>query len=108
MKILIDECLPAALKRSFTPYGHVCATVREAGFGSKKNGELLALAEGVWDTLLTSDKNMKYQQNLAGRNISILVVRAQSNRVADLLPLLDACIEALQRIQPGQVIEVSR
>jgi len=39
--------------------GHECQTVRRAGYGSKKNGELLALAEGQWDVLLTSDR--KYQ-----------------------------------------------
>jgi hypothetical protein len=40
MKILIDECLPAALAASLTALGHQCDTVRQAGFGSKKNGEL--------------------------------------------------------------------
>jgi len=45
MKILIDECLPAALKKNLTALGHDCQTVRQAGFGSKKNGELLTLAE---------------------------------------------------------------
>jgi predicted nuclease of predicted toxin-antitoxin system len=46
MKILIDECLPAALKATLTELGHECETVRRAGYGSKKNGELLMLAEG--------------------------------------------------------------
>lgn len=41
MKILIDECLPAALKETLTALGHECETVRRAGYGSKKNGELL-------------------------------------------------------------------
>ena len=45
MRILIDECLPAALKTSFAALGHACETVREAGYGSKKNGELLTLAK---------------------------------------------------------------
>jgi hypothetical protein len=44
--------------------GHKCQTVRHAGFGSKKNGELLTIAEGQWDVLLTSDRNIKYQQNM--------------------------------------------
>jgi len=47
-----------------------CQTARRAGYGSKKNGELLALAEGQWDVLLTSDRNIKYQQNMAGRIVS--------------------------------------
>jgi predicted nuclease of predicted toxin-antitoxin system len=46
MKILIDECLPDELKESVAAMGHECQTARRAGYGSKKNGELLALAEG--------------------------------------------------------------
>ena len=65
MKILIDECLPDELNESVADMGHECQTVRRAGYGSKKNGELLALAEGRGDVLLTSDRNIKYQQNMA-------------------------------------------
>jgi predicted nuclease of predicted toxin-antitoxin system len=90
MKILIDECLPAALKENLISLGHECQTVREAGFEPKKNGELLNLAEGRWDVLLTSDRNIKYQQNMAGRNVSILILCAKSNRMKDLVPLMPA------------------
>jgi predicted nuclease of predicted toxin-antitoxin system len=55
MKILIDECLPSELKGTLTEMGHECQTVRQAGFGSKKNGELLTIADGRWDVLRTSD-----------------------------------------------------
>jgi predicted nuclease of predicted toxin-antitoxin system len=106
MKILIDECLPDELKDSVTTMGHECETVRRAGYGSKKNGELLMLAEGQWDVLLTSDRNIKYQQNMTGRSVSILILRAKSNRMKDLLPLMPACAEALISIQPGRVVEV--
>ena len=106
MKILIDECLPAALKENLTALGHQCQTVRQAGFGSKKNGELLTLAEGRWNVLLTSDRNIKYQQNMTGRSLSILILCAKSNRMKDLLPLLPACTQALLSIQTGQVVEI--
>jgi predicted nuclease of predicted toxin-antitoxin system len=106
MKILIDECLPDELKDSVTAMGHECQTVRRAGYGSKKNGELLMLAEGRWDVLLTSDRNIKYQQNMIGRSMSILILRAKSNRMKDLLPLMPACAEALLSIRPGRVVEV--
>ena len=52
MRILIDECLPAPIIESLTPFGHECKTVREIGLGSKTNGELLAAADGNWDVLL--------------------------------------------------------
>jgi predicted nuclease of predicted toxin-antitoxin system len=108
MKLLIDECLPAALQGSLTSLGHECQTVRKAGFGSKKNGELLALAEGQWNVLLTSDRNIKHQQNMSGRSVSILILCAKSNRMKDLLPIMPACAQALLSIQPGQVVEVGR
>jgi predicted nuclease of predicted toxin-antitoxin system len=106
MKILIDECLPAALRGTLTEMGHQCQTVRHAGFGSKKNGELLSLAEGHWDVLLTSDQNLKYQQNMTGRTIAILALLAKTNRMIDLLPLIPACARALLSISSGRVVEV--
>ena len=106
MKILIDEWLPAALKGTLTALTHDCETVRRAGFGSKRNGELLRLAEGRWDVLLTSDRNIKYQQNMTGRNVSIVILCAKSNRMKDLLPLIPACAQVLLSLQPGRVVEV--
>ena len=106
MKVLLDECLPHDLKPHILALGHECQTVREAGFGSKKNGELLALAEGAWDVLLTNDKNIQYQQNMATRSIAILIIRAKSSRVADLLPQLSACAHALKTVKGGQIVEV--
>jgi predicted nuclease of predicted toxin-antitoxin system len=101
MKILLDECLPAALKGALTELGHECETVRKAGFGSKKNGELLRLAEGQWDVLLTSDRNIKYQQKMTGRHVSLVILCAKTNRMKDLLPLMPACSQALLSVRPG-------
>ena len=106
MRVLIDECLPAGLKESLVALGHECETVRRAGYGAKKNGELLSLMEGQWDVLLTNDRNIKYQQNMSNRNVSILVLCAKSNRIKDLLPLMPACAQALLSILPGSVVEV--
>jgi predicted nuclease of predicted toxin-antitoxin system len=106
MRILIDECLPAALKGTLTAMGHDCETVRRAGYGSKKNGELLTLADGRWDVLLTSDRRMKYQQNMTGRNVSAVILCAKSNRIQHLLPLMPACAEALLSVSPGEIVEV--
>jgi predicted nuclease of predicted toxin-antitoxin system len=106
MKILIDECLPAALRGTLAAMGHECQTVRKAGYGSKKNGELLTLAEGRWDVLLTSDRRIKYQQNMAGRNVSIMILSAKSNRLQDLLPLMPKCAELLPALRPGQIVDV--
>ena len=106
MKILIDECVPDELKGTLAAMDHECETVRRAGYGSKKNGELLTLAEGHWDVLLTTDRNIKYQQNMTGRSVSILILRAKSNRMKDLVPLMPACAKALLSIHAGRVVEV--
>jgi len=101
MKLLLDECLPHKLKFLFSEQGHNCTTVREAGFGSKENGELLALAEGNYDVLVTIDKNIRHQQNMTGR-------RAPSNDVSDIEPRIPEALVAFQSIQPGQIVEIDK
>ena len=105
MKILLDECLPKDLRKHLA--GHACQTVPQAGLAGKGNGELLALAErSGWQVLLTMDRGMPYQQDLEGRTIAVVVVRAKSNRLPDLLPLIAAILAALPSVKPGQVIQV--
>ncbi len=71
----------------------------------QKNGRLLSLAENAGFVLFfTTDKGLQYQQNLAGRRIAILVVRAKSNRLADLLAHIEAGLSIMASIRPGQVI----
>lgn len=106
MKILIDECVPVGLKGHLSALGYECQSVREVGLAAKKNGELLALAEGRWNVLVTSDRKIKYQQNIADLNISILILCANSNRMADLLPLMPACAQVLLSLRAGEIVEV--
>jgi predicted nuclease of predicted toxin-antitoxin system len=86
MKLLFDECVPRKVKFLFADGGHECETVPDAGFSGKENGELLALAEGHFDVLVTIDRNIRYQQNMTGRNIAILIIRAASNDLDDIRP----------------------
>ena len=105
MKVLLDECIPRRLKNALAD--HECQTVPEAGLAGQKNGLLLSLAESAgFDLSLTMDKGLQYQQNLAGRSIAILIVRARSNRLDDLLPHLEACRSIMSSIQPGEVRRV--
>ena len=106
MRVLIDECAPRELKLVLTAAGLECLTVQEAGWSGKENGELLALAESEFDVLVSIDQNIRYQQNLTGRRIAIVILRAPSNRLADLRPVFPACLEALRSIRPGTVAEV--
>jgi predicted nuclease of predicted toxin-antitoxin system len=104
MKVLIDECAPRALKHTLAAHGHECLTVQEAGWSGKVNGELLKLAEAEFDAFVTVDTNLRYQQNLAGRKIAIVILRARSNRLTDLSPNFPACVMALQSIKAGEIV----
>ena len=106
MKLLLDECVPRKLKFMLTSGGHDCETVRDAGLSSKTNGELLKLAEGRFDVLVTIDKNIRYQQNLTGRRIAIMILDARSNDISDISPLIPDALAALKRIGPGQILQV--
>jgi hypothetical protein len=78
-----------------------------AGLSGMKNGRLLSLAENAgFDLFLTMDKGLQYQQNLTGRRIAVLIVRAKSNRLADLLPQLEACQSVMNTIRPGEVARI--
>lgn len=106
MKILLDECVPRTLKSDLSVEGHQCLTVPEVGLGGAANGELLRQAEGNFDVFVTLDKGLHYQQNLTNYKIAILLIRAKSSRVADILPNLPACLAALRSIKPGQIVQV--
>ena len=106
MKVLIDECVPKEFKASLAAREHTFFTVPEAGLAGKQNGELLDLAEGKFDLFITLDRGIQYQQNLGGRKLSIILIRAKSNRLVDLTPSASECLEIMRLIQPGQLVVV--
>ncbi len=108
MKLLLDECVPRRFSSRLSSVEHQCTTVPEAGFAGKTNGELLTLAEASFNVFVTLDKGFAYQQNLTGRKIAILLIRANSARLADLLPLEQACRDAIKTIQPGEIVQIGR
>ena len=106
MKILLDSACRVNREESLSKWATGARPCAKAGFSSTKNGELLIIAEGRWDVLLTSDRNIKYQQNMTGRNVSIVIPCAKSNRMKDVLPLMPTCADALLSVQAGQIVEV--
>lgn len=100
MKLLIDENLPKVLKQ-YVP-GHEAYTVRDMGWQSKKNGELLKLMLAEkFDVLVTFDKNLKHQQNFAKYPIAVLVLNAFGNAFPFLEPILPAMQTALNGSLPA-------
>ncbi len=85
MRVLLDEMLDRRLRR-WLPAGVEAVTVRERGWDSKKNGELLTLAEKEFDVLLTTDRGIPHQQDLSRFDLTVVVLAAKSNRLSDLEP----------------------
>jgi predicted nuclease of predicted toxin-antitoxin system len=105
MRILIDECIDERFRNSFP--GQDCQTSRYAGLAGLKNGDLLAAAEASgFDVFLTVDRGIEYQQNLSGRSIAIIILRAKSNRLADLLRLVPPSVSCIESIRPGEIISI--
>ena len=102
MKILLDECTPHVLKRLLT--GFEIKTVQDQGWSGITNGALLRLAEGGFDVLITSDQNLRYQQNLANRQIAIL--QLPTNQVPLVIKLAPQIQIALDEIKTGEFITV--
>lgn len=106
MRVLLDECVPRPLRRELP--GHDVKTVTGMGWAGKKNGELLRLMvkEG-FAVFLTADQNLRYQQNLRDAGIAVIVLVAKTNRLVDLQPLMKSVREALEEIEPGELLEIS-
>jgi predicted nuclease of predicted toxin-antitoxin system len=103
MRILFDHVTPSGIARFLR--GHTVTKARERGWDTVSNGELLDEAERAgFDVVLTADKNMRYQQNLTGRRIALIVLstpqwpilRLHSERIA----------AAVDAATPGSYVEV--
>jgi hypothetical protein len=101
IRVLLDENLPRKLKWSLDAEA---VTVPERGWGGIKNGRLLRLAAAEFDVLLTMDRGIAFQQNLAGLDLCVVVLSAVSNDIDDLLPLAPSVNAALREAEPGRVI----
>ena len=105
MRILLDECPPRRLGLELA--GHLVSTVAQAGWAGISNGKLLALIVGNYDAFLTIDRNLPAQQNTAALSFGVIVLRAPSNQLADLRPLVPQILAALTTLQPGTVVTVA-
>lgn len=84
---------------------HTVSTAYELGWSELVNGELLQAAELQFDALITTDQNLKYQQNLTNRNIAILVLPFASwPKLQQHLTILISTVDALK---PGDYVELS-
>ena len=103
MRILFDQGTPVPLRQLLS--GHSVSTAYEMGWSELANGDLLEAAEADFDALITSDQNLRYQQNLIGRRLAILVLpttswpKIRSNEVQ--------VIASIDALRPGEIVELS-
>jgi hypothetical protein len=103
MLILFDHVTPKGIARFLT--GHTVTKAKDRGWDTLSNGDLLAVAEQAgFDVLVTADKNMRYQQNLEGRKIALVVLSTPRWPVVRLHT--DKILAALNSATPGSYIEV--
>jgi predicted nuclease of predicted toxin-antitoxin system len=106
MRVFLDECVDWRLSRELI--GHEALSARQMGWTSIRNGELLALASREFDVFLTVDRNLSFQQNLAGLTLAVVVLRAPTNRLADLKRLVPQLLDAIDAAVPGAVSVVGQ
>jgi len=103
LRILLDEGVPDVIKRRLNSFS--IATVEEMGWRGIKNGALLDLLAGEFQTIVTTDKNLPFQQNLAKRRIAAVIL--PSNRVRIVIELMPKIESVLITITPGQFVELT-
>ena len=102
MRILFDQATPVPLRQHLSP--HEVRTAYEMVWSNLQNGDLLAAAESRFDVLVTTDKNLRYQQNLSERKLAIVVLPFAS--WPRLQPLVPQIVEAIASISSGGFVEL--
>ena len=103
MRILFDQGTPAPLRHGLP--GHSVSTAYEVGWAELENGDLLKAAEASFDAFITTDQNLRHQQNLSGRRLAILVLPTTSwPKIQAHATKVTAAVNALR---PGDFIELN-
>ena len=103
MLVLFDQATPVPIRQFLK--GHTVKTAWQQGWDQLRNGDLLTAAEQAgFDVLLTTDKNLQYQQNLKRRKIAIVVLGQQ--QWPTLRPHVQLVVEAVDAATPGSYTHV--
>jgi len=103
MTIVFDENVPWPLRKILSD--HVVTSVQREGLGGAENGELLTVLDGKFDIFILCDKNLRYQQNLGGRRISI--IELPTNRWPVLQILHKEILQAVIECVPGAYLTIT-
>ena len=103
MLVLFDQGTPVPIRRHLSQ--HIVRTTAQEGWATLTNGELLSVAEAAaFDVLVTTDKNIRYQQNLDSRRIAIVVIGY--SQWPGLEPHVDLVVAAVNGATPASYVEI--
>lgn len=102
MRILFDQGTPVPLRRHLLD--HSVCTAFELGWSALSNGDLLAAGEGKFELLITTDQNLRYQQNLSGRSLAILVLPTTS--WPEIQKHVHSVVSSISSTEPGGYTEL--
>ena len=102
MRILLDEGVPDIIQKRLAH--RTISTVQELGWRGLKNGDLLDRMAGRFELIITTDKNLRFQQDLTSRQIAAIVL--PSNRLRIVKPLLPMIESAIRIIRAGEAVEL--
>lgn len=104
MRVLLDGCVPSRL--SVELLDHEVRTAPQMGWADLDDGPLLDAMAERFDVLVTVDKSLPKQQRIDNRPLAVVVLRAKTNRLADLLPHVPRLRAVLENARPGQIYEI--
>jgi len=105
VRVLLDENIPVDLAADLA--GHHVDTVAGVGWAGVTNGALLSRAAGKYDAFVTMDRSIEHERNVSRLPFGVLVLRAASNRLLHLRPIVPAILEALTDLAPGELRHVA-
>ena len=106
MRVLLDEQIDWRLRAWFDP-AHEVETVRARGWAGRRNGDILRAASPSFDVRVTMDRGIEFQQNLSAFAIAVVLVRARSNRLRDVIPAMAEVNQLLPSVEPGRLYHAS-
>ena len=104
MRVLIDECVDPRVKTLLLD--HQPATVHDQGWGAFEDGALLAAAQEVFEVLVTIDRKLEFQQNVAKFGIGVVIVRVPKNQLRYYQVIREELLLAIEKVRPGEVVYV--
>ena len=103
-RTLLDECVDRRFARHIV--GHEVRTAAQMALRGASDQSLLARAAGEFDVLITVDRSLPHQQNLASSPLMLVVLESRTSRLADLLELLPSLHAELANVRPGTIVRV--